>query len=402
MADFWGRGVPTVYLKYPDNPKNWNEVDLPGANAIETAYEPVYSEVKTRSGRIVRRKKGWRFRMRITWVNISTTNMANFVKIANWEQGIHLVPHGEMGLIGHNVEIDAFEPSNPNSRATHIDNLVMEFVANDVKRILDYDNALLTQEGMVCDKDLAYAPALPDVVDFVMAMGDVSLHYAIDFDSTYRLGVDAGDAGDFNPLLKDFALELWIKLDVVDAIRGIVAKGSHSAGQLGYTVRYDNSTGVIRTSIGFSTPVNIDIPNISVDTWYHLVVMLDRSNKIYVYLNGTRIDDVSIAAYVAESLTNASDFQLGEVSGFSKMDGQVALVRFYDFGVAGIGGAGPSLVAFEAGVAYQAKGMGNLSFGLEDYLVEAWTLNNILDAWDDSNHDFVPTPSGSDTFVFAR
>jgi hypothetical protein len=152
-----------------------------------------------------------------------------------------------------------------------------------------------------------------------MAAGDVSVSItsnngkrAAIFDGTndYAEVADPADGSlDFGT--GDFSFGGWVRLETQNsaAARYIIAKGS--AGNVGYATQV-STNGTIRTLIQSASGSN-NVAGIQIieQTWTHFMVVHDRDDKIYIYLNNVLVNSEAYAAGVDETIDNTQSFTIG-------------------------------------------------------------------------------------------
>ena len=153
----WGCTQPKVFLLYKDDPANLNSsITLPYPARIVPSWEAVNRQVKTRRGKIFTKHLGYRFTIEFTWADVEDIDSANMTKIANWTEGLLLLPFSDQTLIGFNVDVE-FSNSYPKDRVVDIDIITMRFTSKDVAPIRDYDNLINVQEGYYLDDNQVVA-----------------------------------------------------------------------------------------------------------------------------------------------------------------------------------------------------------------------------------------------------
>jgi hypothetical protein len=93
-----------------------------------------------------------------------------------------------------------------------------------------------------------------------------------------------------------YTAETWVKLTTAHIASGLIFSGSNSLAI--YIEPARNQIRIVKWGVGTGQQI-FYIPTLSLDTWYHIAVVRDSSNRTQLFLNGTQ----STLAYVTDSST---------------------------------------------------------------------------------------------------
>jgi len=127
----------------------------------------------------------------------------------------------------------------------------------------------------------------------------------------------------------DFTMTSWINLDDISEENIILGLYDGSDDHFHYSV--DNG-GNLRFILGHFTGDEINYESsytLSVDTWYHYVVVWDASeDTVHFYINGSEVDSTSGAN--DDPFDDAEVMDMGRRSdNFRNLDGTIAIIRVY-------------------------------------------------------------------------
>lgn len=119
----------------------------------------------------------------------------------------------------------------------------------------------------------------------------------------------------FNPLLSSQTISIWFKTSDVTSIKFLLSKGNISSVVIGYSIFIESGILNCRMNAnGLSTQKADNRFNISANTWYNVVMVIDReANILRSYLNNilstTTVFGTNITGF--NSITNTKNFYLG-------------------------------------------------------------------------------------------
>jgi hypothetical protein len=139
----------------------------------------------------------------------------------------------------------------------------------------------------------------------------------------------------------------WFKADIIESnTRSIYDHRSNDGGNvkdlLIGVLKIDNEKRVY-SAFYYGSGVSSyrlysDIGIITEGVWYHVALVVDRSNLMSLYLNGDLVDSANISAYEATDLSSDSNVKIGkkayEASGVLNFDGLIDEVRIYNTALA--------------------------------------------------------------------
>jgi len=139
----------------------------------------------------------------------------------------------------------------------------------------------------------------------------------------------------------DFTVSYWAYIDSnpTETNPTIFHKGGWTGTtQAGYNSYFDDSLGQLRfrTKYNSTSELANSLYDISgagnLDTWIHVVGVVDRSGNQDLYVNGTLVDSDDISSLSAQSLSNSENFYIGGVGGTSNnFLGNIDNFRIYDY-----------------------------------------------------------------------
>jgi len=103
-----------------------------------------------------------------------------------------------------------------------------------------------------------------------------------------------------------YTAETWVKLTTAHIASGLIFSGSNSLSI--YIEPARNEIRIVKWGVGTGQQI-FYIPTLALDTWYHIAVVRDGSNRTQLFLNGTK----STLSYV----TDASNYSGGVAAIFS-------------------------------------------------------------------------------------
>ena len=113
----------------------------------------------------------------------------------------------------------------------------------------------------------------------------------------------------------DFTFAAWINFSVIDHFYTVINKGHYSQNDEGYHIAIDDYNKLqFVMGDGVSEINNYGNPRVhtlSINQWYHVALVLDRSGNAATYVNGVLDDEKDISAYVATDISNAVDLLIG-------------------------------------------------------------------------------------------
>lgn len=127
--------------------------------------------------------------------------------------------------------------------------------------------------------------------------------------------VEFGDNHDIGLLSKSFSC--WIKTTSTSGYKLIISKSfSAATGGRYYITQFDN-----KIQFSFDANGNVIViqsnANINTNTWYHLTAVLDRTDKLKLYINGS-LDASTVTAgtnnltsYSSDNFTTTTPFRIG-------------------------------------------------------------------------------------------
>lgn len=132
--------------------------------------------------------------------------------------------------------------------------------------------------------------------------------------------VNMGDVMDIE--LSSWSYSMWFNVDSISSIRTLFSKtiALESIGRIRCTI---TTGGIIRfvfspTNTASINDIDIQTTNtISLNTWYNVVFVLDRTNNLKIYLNGVLQTVTSLIAtndltpYSAINFNNTNQFRIG-------------------------------------------------------------------------------------------
>jgi len=144
---------------------------------------------------------------------------------------------------------------------------------------------------------------LASVVAKLTAQSAIDANYSnmgsISFAAADSLGVASMTAIGTSP----YTAEMWVKLTTAHTSSGLILSGSSSLSV--YIEPARNEIRIEKWLVGTGRQI-FYVPTLSLNTWYHIAVVRDSSNRTQLFLNGTK----STNAHV----TDSSDYT-GAVSG---------------------------------------------------------------------------------------
>ena len=93
-----------------------------------------------------------------------------------------------------------------------------------------------------------------------------------------------------------YTAETWVKLTTAHIASGLIFSGSNSLAI--YIEPARNQIRITKWGVGTGQQI-FYVPTLSLDTWYHIAVVRDSSNRTQLFLNGAK----STLAYVTDSST---------------------------------------------------------------------------------------------------
>jgi hypothetical protein len=103
-----------------------------------------------------------------------------------------------------------------------------------------------------------------------------------------------------------YTAETWVKLTTAHTASGLIFSGSNSLAI--YIEPARGQIRIVKWGVGTGQQI-FYIPTLSLNTWYHIAVVRDSSNRTQLFLNGTKSD----LSYV----TDASDYSGGVAAIFA-------------------------------------------------------------------------------------
>jgi len=135
--------------------------------------------------------------------------------------------------------------------------------------------------------------------------------------------VDVGDNFDLG--LSSWTYSLWIYPTNVSFAKGIFSKTSWNAGAGRLFMYISSGLLICGTTVDSTNSIAIreNAFNLNVNTWYHLVMVVDRSDKIKMYANGNLLTNIvnvgaitnNLIPYATVNMDNSFPFNLGCLRG---------------------------------------------------------------------------------------
>ena len=104
---------------------------------------------------------------------------------------------------------------------------------------------------------------------------------SINFGAADSLGVASMTAIGTSP----YTAEMWVKLTTAHTSSGLIFSGSNSLSV--YIEPARNEIRIEKWGVGTGRQI-FYVPTLSLNTWYHIVVVRDNSNRTQLFLNGTK------------------------------------------------------------------------------------------------------------------
>lgn len=139
-----------------------------------------------------------------------------------------------------------------------------------------------------------------------------------------------------SPTTNDFAVSVWVQRDTLGVRHAVygdkVGGGADQEGLMFFTLEANTLYSQIATG---TTNRNVTTTGTVADVnWHHLVVNVDRSADMEVFINNVSAGSVDVSALDGQSIVNAINFHIGvRILGVGRsyyFDGRIDLFRFYN------------------------------------------------------------------------
>ena len=128
----------------------------------------------------------------------------------------------------------------------------------------------------------------------------------------------------------DFSYGCWVKFDSFVAYSGLVCNRSTTSPNIGTELRIGASSTNLELFTDFGSSAvssHVAVSTLSTGRWYHIVAVLDRSDKQSLYIDGVLMDSDSISSQSSTSITNDVDLLIGKASAYH--NGQIRDVKIF-------------------------------------------------------------------------
>lgn len=122
----------------------------------------------------------------------------------------------------------------------------------------------------------------------------------------------------------NFTIEMLFYLDSIATWNLVM---TNTSGTTGYSLLIRGSTHYPRMRLG-ADAAEIGTGRVELDEWTHLVIPIDRSDKMTSYINGVDCGNIDISAWGSTVTNNVNHF-IGKMGSIT-IDGKIALARVYN------------------------------------------------------------------------
>ena len=143
------------------------------------------------------------------------------------------------------------------------------------------------------------------------------------------LNISSASAGDFDPGVGDFTVEIWLKYTYSTDYMGLVCK---VIGTTGYRVLTGSSSTSIYIALKADDATTasglVTVGALGDNSWHHLVVVFDRSANALAYVDGVYKGLLDISTVDGHDVSPSGDFRVGYSSANTYFNGYMAEVRY--------------------------------------------------------------------------